>query len=152
MVVISLEKRGERARLSYTLGRKCAVCVCVCVCVFVCVLRGRERKAPSAARHSLAPAKSSPSLPVHPSSATPSPSSLSWARAAQPEQPVRATSWKEGGAPPPPKREKRPHPDTFCCLQVPRTPPAPPPRARGPPSPLCAHQSSSPPRTVAAAH
>lgn len=93
----------------------------MCVCVFV--LRGRERKAPSAARHPLAPAKSSLSLPVHPSSATPSPSSLSWARAAQSEQPVRATSWKEGGAPPPPKREKRTHPDTFCCLQVPRTPP-----------------------------
>lgn len=147
MVVISLEKRGERARLSYTWSRKCAVCVCVFV------LRGRERKAPSAARHPLAPAKSSLSLPVHPSSATPSPSSLSWARAAQSEQPVRATSWKEGGAPPPPKREKRTHPDTFCCLQVPRTPPpAPPPCACGPPSPLRAHQSASPPRTVAAAH
>ena len=148
MVVISLEKRGERARLSYTSSRKCAVCVCVFV------LRGRERKAPSAARHPLAPAKSSLSLPVHPSSATPSPSSLSWARAAQSEQPVRATSWKEGGAPPPPKREKRTHPDTFCCLQVPRTPPRTSSlRLRPPhPSPLRAHQSASPPRTVAAAH
>lgn len=94
------------------------VCVCGCVC-----RGGRERNALSAAGHSLAPAKSSPSLPVHPSSATPSPSSLSWARAAQPEQPVRATSWKEGGAPPPPKREKGPTLTRFAvCKSLARPP------------------------------
>ena len=47
----SREKRGRaRARVTLWIGSaRCVyVCVCVYVCASVCVLRGRERKAPSA--------------------------------------------------------------------------------------------------------
>ena len=133
----SREKRGESAPQSCTLGRKCAVCVCVCVCV--CRGGGKERHPPLPVipLHRPSPRQASrcilppPPLPFFPQ--------LGSRRAAGAASESNILE-RGGSTTAPQKGKKGPTLTRFAVCKSLARPPAPPPSARGPPTPArCAH-------------